>query len=316
MIIKRFTAIAILVLVSFISNIHAQTQPGSVTGSITPDGAVRMIAHGESLQIRMEIYSASGELVSDSGLRKGNIIDWKQSDATQPLIDGSYQVVVTVKDFKGTLNQRTATLTLQGGQLSLQPRKRDEVGQNSKTTGGDDSVSILREGKERAVVVNAHDGTDGQLSSTSGSLTFRTGNVFSNQEQEQMRVTAEGRVGIGTKTPETTLDVAGTIKARGGIQFDDGSVLNSAKSLSPSKDAPSGSAGGNNLSGTNIVTAINDPATAGAINDNRVSLNLARLSAPNTWTSLNVFSSGLSANNAQISLVSGAMCCRDCAVST
>jgi hypothetical protein len=120
MIIKRFTAIAILVLVSFISNIHAQTQPGSVTGSITPDGAVRMIAHGESLQIRMEIYSASGELVSDSGLRKGNIIDWKQSDATQPLIDGSYQVVVTVKDFKGTLNQRTATLTLQGGQLSLQ----------------------------------------------------------------------------------------------------------------------------------------------------------------------------------------------------
>jgi hypothetical protein len=121
-----------------------------------------------------------------------------------------------------------------------------------------------------------------------------------------MRVTAEGRVGIGTKTPETTLDVAGTIKARGGIQFDDGSVLNSAKSLSPSKDAPSGSAGGNNLSGTNIVTAINDPATAGAINDNRVSLNLARLSAANTWTSLNVFSSGLSANNAQITLVSGA----------
>jgi hypothetical protein len=140
--------------------------------------------------------------------------------------------------------------------------------------------------------VNAHDGTDGQVSSTTGALTFRTGNVFSNQDQEQMRVTADGRVGIGTQTPETTLDVAGTIKARGGIQFDDGSVLNSAKSLSPSKDAPSSSAAGNNLSGTNIIAAVNDPATVGTINDNRVSLNLARLAAANTWSSFNVFSSG------------------------
>ena len=301
--IHRITLITILFLASFIANVHAQTQPGSVTGSITPEGAVRMIAHGEALQIRMEIYSATGELVSDSGLRQGNIIDWKQSDATQPLIDGSYQVVVTVKDFKGTLNKRVAELTFQGGQLKLQTQKSDEISQKSKMTEGAEPISILREGKERAVVVNAHDGTDGQVSSTTGALTFRTGNVFSNQDQEQMRVTADGRVGIGTQTPETTLDVAGTIKARGGIQFDDGSVLNSAKSLSPSKDAPSGSAAGNNLSGTNIIAAVNDPATVGTINDNRVSLNLARLAAANTWSSFNVFRSGLSANNAPITNV-------------
>jgi trimeric autotransporter adhesin len=301
--IHRITLITILFLASSIANVHAQTQPGSVTGSITPEGAVRMIAHGEALQIRMEIYSATGELVSDSGLRQGNIIDWKQSDATQPLIDGSYQVVVTVKDFKGTLNKRVAELTFQGGQLKLQTQKSDEISQKSKMTEGAEPISILREGKERAVVVNAHDGTDGQVSSTTGALTFRTGNVFSNQDQEQMRVTADGRVGIGTQTPETTLDVAGTIKARGGIQFDDGSVLNSAKSLSPSKDAPSSSAAGNNLSGTNIIAAVNDPATVGTINDNRVSLNLARLAAANTWSSFNVFSSGLSANNAPITNV-------------
>ena len=301
--INRVTLISILFLASFI-NVHAQTQPGSVTGSITPEGAVRMIAHGETLQIRMEIYSAAGELVSDSGLRQGSMIDWKQSDATQPLIDGSYRVVVTVKDFKGTLNQRVAELTLQGGQLKLQIHKRDENQKSAKTTEGDDSISILREGKERAVLVNAHDGTDGQVSSTTGALTFRTGNVFSNQDQEQMRVTPDGRVGIGTKTPETTLDVAGTIKARGGIQFDDGSVLNSAKSLSPSKDAPpSAGGGGNTPSGTNIITAINDPATVGAINDNRVSPNLARLAAANTWSNFNVFNSGLSANNAPITNV-------------
>ena len=317
--INRVTVISILVLLTFTANIQAQTpaaaQPStvsSVTASVTPEGTVRMIAHGEALQVRMEIYSAGGELIADTGLRPGNIIDWKQTDATQPIVDGSYLVVVTVKDFKGNLNQRMAALTLQSGQLQLQSQKRDEVTTaqvrtiesrqgKSKITEGDDAISILKEGKERAAVVTAHDGTDGQVNSTSGSLTFRTGNVFSNQEQEQMRVTPEGRVGIGTKAPETTLDVAGTIKARGGIQFDDGSVLSSAKDL-PSKEAPGGTGGGS-PSGTNIITAINDPATVGTIGDNRVSLNLARLAAANTWSSFNTFSAGLSANNAQITNV-------------
>src|SRR5215212_8612299 len=321
MLINRVTVIAILVLLTFTANIQAQTpaaaQPSavsSVTESITPEGTVRMIAHGEALQIRMEVYSAAGELVADTGLRQGNIIDWKQSDATQPIIDGSYLVVVTVKDFKGNLNQRMAALTLQGGRLQLKIQKREEVTTAQVTTmetrrqgktnitEGDDAISILKEGKERAAVVTAHDGTDGQVNSTSGSLTFRTGNVFSNQEQEQMRITPEGRVGIGTKAPETTLDVAGTIKARGGIQFDDGSVLSTAKGL-PTKEAPGAAGGGGSLSGTNIITAINDPATVGAINDTRVSLNLARLAGANTWSSFNTFSAGLSANNAPITNV-------------
>src|SRR5215212_2477975 len=271
MLINRVVVISILVLLTFTANIQAQTPASSVTGSVTPEGTVRMIAHGEALQVRMEVYSASGEVVADTGLRQGNIIDWKQTDATQPIIDGSYLVVVTVKDFKGNLNQRLAALILQAGQLQLQSQRREEVTTaqvrtmegrqgKAKVNQGDDAISILKEGKERAAVVAAHDGTDGQVSSTSGSLTFRTGNVFSNQEQEQMRITPEGRVGIGTKAPETTLDVAGTIKARGGIQFDDGSVLSSAKDL-PTKDGAAASAGaGGNLSGTNIITAINDPA--------------------------------------------------------
>lgn len=326
--INRVAVIFILVLLTITANIHAQTpaaaQPStvsSVTGTVTPDGALRMIAHGESLQIRMEVYSAAGELMADTGLRQGNIIDWKQTDTTQPIIDGSYLVVVTVKDFEGNLNQRMAALTLQAGQLQLQSQKRDEVTTaqvrtmesrkqgKTKINDGDDAISILKETKERAAVVTAHNGTDGQVNSTSGALTFRTGNVFASQEQEQMRITPEGRVGIGTKAPETTLDVAGTIKARGGIQFDDGSVLSTAKGL-PTKDAPGGG-GGSTPSGTNIITAINDPATVGAINDNRVSLNLARLAGANTWSSFNTFSAGLSANNAQIVSIASALRIKD-----
>ena len=319
MLVSRITVIAILALVLLTTNVQAQnpsaTQPGSassVTASVTAEGTVRVMAHGESLQIRMEIYSAAGNLVSDSGLRQGSIIDWKQTDAAQPMTDGSYLVVVTVKDFKGNLTQRTTALSLQAGQVQLNAQKRDEVttaqtqvidsrrqGKKVTVNEGDDAVSILREGKERAVVVTGHDGTNGQVTSTSGGLTLRTGNTFSNQETEQVRITPEGRVGIGTKNPEATLDVAGTIKTTS-IQFGDGTVIKSAKGI------PDGSAagqGGGNLSGTNIITAINDPATVGMIGDNRVSLNLARLAAANTWSNFNTFNSGLSANNSLITNV-------------
>jgi hypothetical protein len=99
------------------------------------------------------------------------------------------------------LNQRMATLSLQAGQLQLLPQKRDEVttaqtqaiesrrqGKKVRVNDGDDAVSIFHEGKERDVVVTAHDGTDGQVTSTNGALTFRTGNVFSNEDKEQLRI--------------------------------------------------------------------------------------------------------------------------------
>ena len=72
--ISRVAVISFLLLITLTTHIQAQTQ-SSVTGAITPQGTVRMIAHGEALQIRMEIYSASGEVVSDSGLRQGSIVD-------------------------------------------------------------------------------------------------------------------------------------------------------------------------------------------------------------------------------------------------
>jgi len=56
-------------------------------------------------------------------------------------------------------------------------------------------------------------------------------------------------------------------------------------------------------SGQSIVAAINDPATAGTISDNRLTPNVARVNAPNTWTGVQTFNAGLSANNAPVSNV-------------
>ena len=46
-----------------------------------------------------------------------------------------------------------------------------------------------------------------------GALTFRIGNFFSGIDQEQMRLTEAGNLGIGTSEPKAKLDVAGTIRA-------------------------------------------------------------------------------------------------------
>jgi trimeric autotransporter adhesin len=231
------------VLAQEISQTETQNSNRSaVTASVAPDGAIRFVSPGQTLQTRLEIYSASGEKIYDSGSRDGNIVDWRQSDVSVAMADGAYVAVVSTKDFQGKWQQKFAGLSLQAGQVSVTKQRHDKLNsaqsqsigaakgsQKIEPADSDDSVTILREGKERAAVVTTHDGANGQVTSTSGALTFSTGDVLGNQEKEQMRVTNDGRVGIGTDKPEATLDVAGNIRARGGIQFEDGTVLNTAK---------------------------------------------------------------------------------------
>lgn len=237
-----------------------QSTVPAVTASISA-GDVRFAAPEGVLQMRLEIFNATGELMFDSSMRKGSILDWKITDATKPMTDGSYLSVVTVMDFQGKLRQRLGAISLQAGQATLKRLEQGELTaaqsqtlsarkQSQKieaTDSSNESLTILREGKDRSAVVTAHDGQDGQVTSTSGALTFRTGDVLSNREKEQMRVTPDGRVGIGTDKPEATLDVAGTIRARGGIRFDDGTVLTSAGSAKRDSlivNAPTLTAGG------------------------------------------------------------------------
>jgi len=247
-----------------------QSSTPAVTATVSATGDIRFASPEPILQIRLEIYSAAGELLFDSGLRQGSIIDWKTTDASQAMTDGSYLSVVTVRDYQGQLRQRLGAVSLQSGQLELKRLGQEELtpaqsqslkvrrqAQKIEATGNGEPLTILREGKERSAVITAHDGQDGQVTSTTGALTFRTGDFFFNRAQERMRVTSDGRVGIGTDKPEDTLDVAGTIRARGGIRFDDGTVLTSANGLATRSTIVSGqqsTASGNATSASVVGT--------------------------------------------------------------
>jgi hypothetical protein len=223
----------------------------AVAASSTAAG-VRFVAPGEARRVRLEVYAADGSRLFDSGFRAGGIYDWDG----QGLADGSYLCVLTAEDIRGLTRRRLSSVAVASGRAALAKENEAELkasyAQALSAAGieSDDVLAAARAKKTNALTVTAHDGRDGQVTSTSGALTFRTGDVFSGGDREQMRVTPEGRVGIGTDTPEDTLDVAGTIRARGGIRFDDGTVLTSASALK---------------SGTNLVannTLVADGQTA------------------------------------------------------
>src|SRR5204863_3020099 len=77
----------------------------------------------------------------------------------------------------------------------------------------------------QATTVLANNGQEGQIIRDRGALSFRIGDCFSGNDQEQMRLTEEGNLGIGTANPQFKLDVAGAVRARQGFVFNDGSTL-------------------------------------------------------------------------------------------
>lgn len=196
----------------------------TITISISAKG-VRFAALGGVKQMRLEVFSASGDPVYNSAFQAGNVRDWALEDKLGGrLADGSYLCVVTVRELSGRLNMKQGTVLVQGGQASLKLMDGGKVG----AIEPEKALAAVPDGSATALTLVAHDGQDGQVLSTRGALTFRTGNFFAGSDREQMRLTEDGRLGIGTDKPQTTLDVAGTIHARGGLVFDDGTALTSA----------------------------------------------------------------------------------------
>jgi hypothetical protein len=233
-------ALAALVLIAASAgNTPAQNAAGApdkadgasvITAASTESGA-RFVAPEGVRRMRLEVFSQAGERLFDTDFRQGSILDWDGAG----LADGSYLCVVTAEDFEGKASRKLGEATVQGGRVSLAREGEGQVGvkyaralASAGVSRGEDAAAIARVKKGQAATIAAHDGQDGQVTSTMGALTFRTGNVFTGKDKEQVRITPEGQVGIGTDKPEATLDVAGTVRARGGIVFEDGTVLKTA----------------------------------------------------------------------------------------
>jgi hypothetical protein len=234
----RITLSLLLSLFLFAFAASAAGESNAVTASASKD-ALRVTAPANTT-IRLEIYSDLGERVYDSEERPGNTIDWRPGDARRGTADGAYLFVVTSRTLSGRIERHLGSMTLAASGVSLRAGSDADLGRiesltarNGESTklAGLPSVAIVPDQGE-AVVVATHDGATGSVTSTKGALTLRTGDVLKGEDVERMRVTEEGRVGIGTEKPETALDVAGEIRARDGIRFADGTVLKTAPARS------------------------------------------------------------------------------------
>ncbi|MFN2416354.1 MAG: hypothetical protein ABR603_14535, partial [Pyrinomonadaceae bacterium] len=207
-----------------------QTQRATVTVSASSE-RVRFAAPDRAARLRLQVLSAGGEVLFEADSR-GSVFDWALADAGGArLTDGTYLCVVTVKDLAGRLSQRLAVVEVAGGNAQARPAAPSDLTEGQAREVGPlegEAASVVRGDEPAAVTLTTHDGEAGSVTSTSGDLTLRTGDLLSGKDTERVRITADGRVGIGTDKPEATLDVAGDIHARGGIRFADGTTLRSA----------------------------------------------------------------------------------------
>ena len=208
----------------------SRTSAPTVTVSTASSG-VRFVAIGAVRQTRLEVFDASGATVFDSGFQPGNVRDWDAR--ASGLADGTYTCALTARDMSGRLSIKQASALLRAGEASLALGEADAAGE----TGGAQAAPVMNGHDAGAATLLTHDGRDGALTSTSGALTLRTGDVLTGDEKEHVRVTPEGRIGIGTDRPEAALDVAGAVRASEGLKFADGTTLDAAAGRLTLRDA-------------------------------------------------------------------------------
>ena len=212
----------------------------NVTGAVSAD-RVRIGVPSAVVQLRLEVYDDSGRKLFDTEQRGGNVLDWHLTGGNgERITPGTYVCVVTVKSLSGRITQKLGLVTVDAQSASLRPASAAELNaQQAQAVGpvdsGESALVVMAAENAPSVTVLTNSGDEGQLTRTRGAFTFRMGDFFSGKDQEQMRLTPQGYLGIGTSNPRARLDVAGDIRASGtlratGIEFPDGTIQTSGAS--------------------------------------------------------------------------------------
>jgi trimeric autotransporter adhesin len=230
-------------LLLFLSTALAQEKPSTETSAplitaTASQGRVRYLCMGEVQQTRLQVFSADGIQLFDSGFRAGNLIDWHLLDQQgQRVKDGSYLFLVTARDFSGKATQKYGTAVVERGEVYLERTNQGGISQGQAS-----SLEASREaeamsavdrigaaGLNRAGATASNDTKPSATTQTSNPAVINTQptggqNLAGAGTQNKIaRWTdnagalgdanifqdASGNIGIGTNTPGAALEVTG-----------------------------------------------------------------------------------------------------------
>jgi hypothetical protein len=207
--------------------------PRATITAVASTERVRFTAPSSVVQMHLEVYSEAALKLFDFELKGGNVLDWHlQNGQAERVAAGAYLCVVTVKNLAGKITQQIGTITIAEQQVTVEPGRAAALNaQQAQAIGpleADASLTVLKAGEAVNGIVLAHNGEEAQISRGQGPLTFRIGDFFSGKDSEQMRLTHDGKLGIGVADPQAKLDVAGAIRTSEGIVFPDGTMQTTA----------------------------------------------------------------------------------------
>lgn len=268
-VVRTLTVMLCSLLLTF-SVLFAQDKPTNKSPNVVAaptDMGVRFTAPGEIGEIRLEVFSQLGEKVFDSDFQRGNVLDWSSATdlrGQMALSDEEYLFLLTLRDLSGRVLRRHVSASMASGKVThliadsarITPAQTQALSSVSAIGVEGESEWVIISSGQEAAALTTHDRADGQVTSTKGALTFRTGNLFAGKDVEIMRITPEGNVGIGTDKPMATLDVAGAVRANEGFRFSDGTSLNAQGGRIMLKDGGSDSLSGPLAVGTGTANQV------------------------------------------------------------
>src|SRR6266568_1166420 len=103
------------------SSSTAQRSSSTITAA-TSGERVRITAPSSIVQMRVEVFAASGEKLFDQEIRGGNVFDWHLQDGqAERLPAGEYFCVVTVKNIAGRITQKIGVVKVGEKDVALGP---------------------------------------------------------------------------------------------------------------------------------------------------------------------------------------------------